>query len=62
MIENPNVYSENKVYRPTRVQEELVAQLNFPDLKSKLIRLTEEQANYLGINPNGPYKREDYRY
>jgi adenosylhomocysteinase len=28
----------------------------------KLTRLTEAQADYLGVPPNGPYKPDHYRY
>jgi adenosylhomocysteinase len=28
----------------------------------KLTKLTKAQAEYLGVNPNGPYKPEHYRY
>jgi len=28
----------------------------------KLTRLTKEQAEYIGVNPEGPFKPEHYRY
>jgi adenosylhomocysteinase len=62
MLQNPEFYRDKKVYKLNRRQEELIARLNFPELSNKLSKLTEEQSEYLGISPNGPFKREDYRY
>ncbi|MEI6433931.1 MAG: adenosylhomocysteinase [Bacteroidota bacterium] len=50
------------VYRlPKRLDEE-VARLHLEQIGVKLTRLTPEQADYLGINADGPYKAEHYRY
>jgi adenosylhomocysteinase len=62
MIQNPEQYSEKRIYKLSRKQEEFVANLNFPDIKQKLIKLTEEQADYLGVSIDGPFKRDDYKY
>lgn len=42
--------------------DERVARLHLPRLGAKLTRLTEEQATYLGVAVDGPYKPEYYRY
>ena len=42
--------------------DEKVASLHLDRLGAQLTRLTDEQARYLGINRNGPYKPEAYRY
>jgi adenosylhomocysteinase len=39
-----------------------VARLHLDQLGVKLTRLTEEQATYLGVPQDGPYKPEHYRY
>ena len=50
------------VYRlPKRLDEE-VARLHLERIGVKLTRLTEKQAKYLGVSPEGPYKSDHYRY
>ncbi len=50
------------VYRlPTRLDEE-VARLHLEQISVKLTKLTKDQAEYLGIPVEGPYKPEHYRY
>ena len=46
---------------PKKLDEE-VARLHLDQLGVKLTRLTPAQAEYLGIDPDGPYKPEHYRY
>jgi adenosylhomocysteinase len=46
---------------PKKLDEE-VARLHLDKLGVKLTRLTPEQADYLGIDADGPYKAEHYRY
>jgi adenosylhomocysteinase len=53
---------ENKVYRlPMKLDEE-VARLHLDHLGVKLTRLTQEQADYIGVPVDGPYKPEHYSY
>ncbi len=53
---------ENKVYRlPMKLDEE-VARLHLEHLGVKLTRLTQEQADYIGVPVDGPYKPEHYSY
>jgi len=58
---SPEKY-EKKVYRLPKKLDEEVARLHLPHLGVKLTELTAEQAEYLGIPVDGPYKPEHYRY
>jgi len=42
--------------------DEMVARLHLDKLGVKLTRLTDEQAKYLNIDADGPFKPEQYRY
>ena len=50
------------VYRLPKHLDEEVARLHLEQLGVKLTVLTPEQAGYLGISPDGPYKPDHYRY
>ncbi|WP_430812528.1 MULTISPECIES: adenosylhomocysteinase [unclassified Carboxylicivirga] len=50
------------VYTLPKHLDEEVARLHLAQLGVKLTRLTDEQAAYIGISPDGPYKPEHYRY
>jgi adenosylhomocysteinase len=50
------------VYVLPKVLDEKVARLHLDALGAKLTRLTPEQADYLGIAADGPYKHDHYRY
>lgn len=51
-----------KVYVLPKHLDEEVARLHLAKLGVKLTRLTQEQADYLGVPVDGPYKSEHYRY
>ncbi len=53
---------ENKVYVLPKILDEKVARLHLPKLGAKLTKLTPEQAEYIGVPPEGPYKPDWYRY
>ena len=53
---------ENDVYLLPKVLDEEVARLHLDNLGVKLTKLTADQADYLGIPVEGPYKPEHYRY
>jgi adenosylhomocysteinase len=53
---------EKKVYVLPKHLDEEVARLHLDKLGVKLTRLTEKQAEYLGVPIEGPYKAEHYRY
>ena len=42
--------------------DEKVARLHLDKLGVKLTTLSSEQAEYIGVKPEGPYKPEHYRY
>jgi adenosylhomocysteinase len=50
------------VYRLSKALDEEVARLHLEQIGVRLTRLTKEQAEYLGVSPDGPYKAEHYRY
>jgi adenosylhomocysteinase len=50
------------VYRLPKKLDEEVARLHLQQLGVKLTKLTEKQANYIGVPVEGPYKPEHYRY
>ncbi len=52
----------NEVYVLPKHLDEKVARLHLDALGVKLTRLTESQANYLGLAVDGPYKPDGYRY
>ena len=53
---------ENKVYVLPKPLDEKVARLHLTKIGAKLTALTREQADYLGLNIEGPYKADHYRY
>ncbi|PLX14868.1 MAG: adenosylhomocysteinase [Marinilabiliales bacterium] len=53
---------EIDVYRLPKHLDEEVARLHLEQIGVKLTKLTKEQADYLGIDQNGPYKPDHYRY
>lgn len=53
---------EVDVYRLPKHLDEEVARLHLSKLGVKLTKLTPEQAAYIGVSPDGPYKAEHYRY
>ncbi len=53
---------ENKVYTLSKKLDEEVARLHLARLDANLTRLSQEQADYLGVPLDGPYKADYYRY
>ena len=53
---------EKKVYLLPKSLDEQVARLHLDHLGVKLTQLTQEQADYIGIPLDGPYKPDHYRY
>ena len=50
------------VYVLPKHLDEKVARLQLKTLNAKLTELTDEQAKYIGVSKNGPYKADHYRY
>jgi len=53
---------ERKVYVLPKRLDEKVARLHLDKLGVRLTKLTAEQAGYIGVKPEGPYKPDHYRY
>ncbi|GGB64393.1 MULTISPECIES: adenosylhomocysteinase [Henriciella] len=53
---------KNSVYTLPKHLDEKVARLHLAKLGVGLTELSEEQADYIGVTPEGPYKPEHYRY
>ena len=53
---------EKKVYVLPKNLDEKVASLHLEKLGVKLTKLTEDQGDYLGLSPQGPFKPDHYRY
>ena len=53
---------KKEVYVLPKHLDEKVASLHLPSMQAKLTRLTDEQAKYINVNPDGPYKPHAYRY
>ncbi len=53
---------ENKVYFLPKALDEMVARLHLKKIGANLTTLTKEQADYIGVKVEGPYKPEYYRY
>ncbi len=58
---NKGVYKPGVYILPKHLDEE-VARLHLEKIGVKLTRLTEEQAKYIGVSVDGPYKPAHYRY
>ncbi len=57
----PDEY-DNEVYRLAKHLDEKVARIHVEALGGTLTKLTKEQAEYIGVDVEGPYKPEHYRY
>tara|TARA_B100000614_G_scaffold175960_1_gene157127 strand:- start:129 stop:704 length:576 start_codon:yes stop_codon:yes gene_type:complete len=53
---------ENKVYVLPKKLDEKVAMLHLEKVGAKLTKLSKDQAEYIGVSEQGPYKPEAYRY
>ena len=52
----------NEVYVLPKELDEKVASLHLGKIGAKITKLTDEQAEYIGVNKKGPFKKDDYRY
>jgi adenosylhomocysteinase len=53
---------DNEVYRLPKKLDEKVARIHVTALGGHLTKLTKDQAEYIGVDVEGPYKAEHYRY
>jgi adenosylhomocysteinase len=61
LFTKPDQY-KNQVYILPKHLDEKVARLHLDKLGAKLTKLSEEQAAYIGVTPQGPFKADHYRY
>ena len=53
---------QNKVYVLPKHLDEKVAYLHLEKVGAKLTKLSKEQADYISVSPQGPFKHDNYRY
>jgi adenosylhomocysteinase len=53
---------DNEVYRLPKHLDEKVARIHVEALGGELTKLTKDQADYIGVDVEGPYKADHYRY
>jgi adenosylhomocysteinase len=58
---NKDAYKPGVYTLPKKLDEE-VARLHLEQIGVKLTKMTQEQADYLGVPVEGPYKADHYRY
>ena len=58
---NPGKYS-NEVYILPKSLDEKVAELHLARVGATLTKMSEEQASYIGVSQQGPFKSDNYRY
>ena len=61
LVKNRDQYDAQVYMLPKHLDEE-VARLHLDQLGVKLTQLTPEQADYIGVPVDGPYKPDHYRY
>ncbi|HRD69974.1 MAG TPA: adenosylhomocysteinase [Legionella sp.] len=61
LFQNNDQY-KNQVYILPKALDEKVARLHLDRIGAKLTSLTKEQAKYIGVKKEGPYKPDSYRY
>jgi adenosylhomocysteinase len=59
---NKDTYKAGQVTVLPKHLDEEVARLHLAKIGAKLTKLTKEQADYIGVNVEGPYKADHYRY
>ena len=62
LFTKPDAYQAGKVYVLPKHLDEKVARLQLSKLGAQLTVLTDAQAAYIGVDKNGPYKPDTYRY
>jgi adenosylhomocysteinase len=59
---NRDTYLPGEVMVLPKHLDEEVARLHLEKIGAKLTTLTQDQADYIGVAPQGPYKADAYRY
>ncbi len=60
--QNKDTYKAGEVKVLPKHLDEEVARLHLAKIGAKLTKLTPEQADYIGVSPEGPFKADHYRY
>jgi len=62
LFSQPESYDVGKVYVLPKHLDEKVARLHLKKVGAMLTELTDDQASYIGVPKQGPYKPDAYRY
>lgn len=62
LFNNFETYEIGELYMLPKFLDEKVARLHLDKIGAKLTTLTQEQADYIGVNAEGPFKPDSYRY
>ncbi|WP_370680928.1 adenosylhomocysteinase [Comamonas sp. GB3 AK4-5] len=62
LFTRPDAYEVGKVYVLPKILDEKVARLHLKKVGAQLTVLSQDQADYIGVKKEGPYKPETYRY
>ena len=62
LFTRPDAYEVGNVYVLPKILDEKVARLHLKKVGAMLTELSDEQAAYIGVSKQGPYKPETYRY
>ena len=62
LFTRPDAYEVGKVYVLPKILDEKVARLHLKKVGAMLTELSDDQAAYIGVSKQGPYKPETYRY
>jgi adenosylhomocysteinase len=62
LFKHPERYENGQVYVLPKHLDEKVARLHLNKVGAMLTELTDEQAGYIGVSKQGPYKPDSYRY
>ena len=53
---------DREVYTLPKILDEKVARIHVEALGGRITKLTKDQAEYIGVDPEGPFKPPHYRY
>jgi adenosylhomocysteinase len=62
LFQHNDRYLPGKIYLLPKHLDEEVARLHLAQIGAQLTELSEQQAQYINVKPNGPYKPDTYRY
>lgn len=62
LFQNPKKYKKGVLYRLPKELDEKVARLHLKKIGVNLTKLSDKQSKYLGLNQEGPFKPDHYRY